>query len=77
MVSSAGIALWLIFARVRANKTSITTSPLWLAVGFGGVVVAVVFFILVFSLWVVSFALGGVIHFSVLLLVSFSILMVF
>jgi O-antigen/teichoic acid export membrane protein len=77
VVSSAGIALWPIFARARAGADRRAASPMPIALAFGGGAAVVCLLISLLSPWLSDRASGGSIHLGVGLLAAFSILMVF
>jgi O-antigen/teichoic acid export membrane protein len=77
VVSSAGIALWPIFAKARAGGRRNDVSPLRMSLGFGGAAAAVCLLISLLAPWLAARASGGQIHINVGLMVAFSIFMVF
>jgi O-antigen/teichoic acid export membrane protein len=76
VVNSAGLALWPIFAKARIAKNSKATSPMSLAVGFGGAAALCCVVISLASPWLSARASGGEIKLNLGLLVTFSIFMV-
>lgn len=76
VVSSAGVALWPIFARARTSKDLKATSPLPISMAFGGAAALVCVVISLASGWLSHAASGGHIHLSLSLLISFSVFMV-
>lgn len=77
VVSSAGVALWPIFARARSTGGSRAASPLPIALIFGAVAAGACVVISLASPWLSARASGGTIHLGLPLLVSFSIFMTF
>lgn len=78
VVSSAGIALWPIFARARARSGNgePATSPMPMALAFGGIAALVCVMISFASPWLSARASGGTIHLHLGIIVAFSIFMV-
>ena len=76
IVSSAGVALWPIFARARAGGGRSGVSPLRMSIAFGGAAAGVCALISVLAPWLADRASGGRIHIGLGLIVSFSIFMV-
>ena len=76
VVTAAGVALWPIFARARAEGTSRRNSPMPLSLGFAGAAAAVCLFISVISPWLATVASDGEIKISRGLLIAFSVFMV-
>jgi O-antigen/teichoic acid export membrane protein len=76
VVTAAGVALWPIFARARAEGTSRRNSPMPLSLGFAGAAAAVCLFIAVISPWLATVASDGEIKISRGLLLAFSVFMV-
>jgi O-antigen/teichoic acid export membrane protein len=78
LVSSAGIALWPIFARARARsgEGEPVTSPMPMALAFGGIAALVCVAIAFASPWLSARASGGTIHLHSGILIAFSIFMV-
>lgn len=78
VVSSAGLALWPVFARARASGGSRSdVSPLRMSVAFGGAAAAVCVVISLLAPWLAARASGGRIDLGIWLLIWFSIFMVF
>ena len=78
VVSAAGFALWPIFAKQRSGRDgSQGTSPVPISLAFGGAAAAVTVIIGLSSPWLARLASGGAISLSLLLVVSFSVFMVF
>jgi O-antigen/teichoic acid export membrane protein len=77
VVSSAGVALWPIYARARAGGKTSGASPRRMSIAFGAAAAAVCVFISVIAPWLAARASGGHIHIGLGLIVSFSIFMVF
>jgi O-antigen/teichoic acid export membrane protein len=78
VVSSAGIALWPVFARARARAGNgqRVTSPMPMALAFGGIAAVVCVLISFASPWLSARASGGTIHLHLGVIVAFSIFMV-
>ena len=76
VVSSAGVALWPIFARNRATPTAEKLSPMRMSLAFAGFAAVVCLIISLASSWLAARASGGEIHLEVGLLASFSALMI-
>jgi O-antigen/teichoic acid export membrane protein len=76
VVSSAGIALWPIFAKARAGGDRTGVSPLRMSLAFGGAAAAVCGLISLLAPWLAARASGGEIRISLGLIVSFSIFMI-
>ncbi|MCU1658268.1 MAG: Membrane protein involved in the export of O-antigen and teichoic acid, partial [Pseudonocardiales bacterium] len=62
VVSSAGVALWPIFAKARTGSDTKVTSPMRLAAAFGGAAAAVCVLISLVAPWLSARASGGDIH---------------
>ena len=77
VVTAAGVALWPIFARARADGDRRKVSPMPLSAGFAGAALAVCAFISVIAPWLASVASDGEIQISRSLMIAFSIFMVF
>jgi hypothetical protein len=75
VVSAAGFALWPIFAKQRANRA--TASPLPISLGFGAAAAAVTTVIAFASPLLARLASGGELSLSPLLVLVFSVFMVF
>ncbi|WP_196073078.1 lipopolysaccharide biosynthesis protein [Nakamurella alba] len=75
VVSAAGFALWPIFAKQRSDGQK--GSPLPISLGFGGAAAVVTLVIAGASPWLADLASGGEISVSLLLVVVFSVFMVF
>jgi O-antigen/teichoic acid export membrane protein len=76
VVSSAGIALWPIFAKARAGGRRSGVSPLRMSVAFGGAAAAICVLISLLAPWLAARASGGQIDISIGLMAAFSIFMV-
>ena len=77
LTSAAGITLWPIFARARAGNTKPEASPLRLAAAFAGIAAATCVVITAVAPWLAARASGDRVHLPWLLLISFSVFMVF
>ena len=75
VVSAAGFALWPIFAKQRAKGDG--GSPVPIALGFGGAALVVTTVIALASGWLAELASGGQISLSLLIVLVFSVFMVF
>jgi O-antigen/teichoic acid export membrane protein len=75
VVAAAGVTLWPVFARARANGRR--ESPMSTALLFGAMAGLMATVIALFSPWIARLAAGDRIQLSVLLVVSFAVLMVF
>jgi Na+-driven multidrug efflux pump len=78
VVSSAGVALWPIFARARARggEARKFALPLPISLAFGGAAAVVCVVISFVSPWLSARASGGTIHLHLGVLIAFSIFMV-
>ena len=74
VVSSAGMALWPVFARARVRGTG--GSPVPMAVAFAGAGAVMSVGIAVVSPWLADLASGGAVHLDPLVVVAFAGLMV-
>jgi O-antigen/teichoic acid export membrane protein len=77
VVSSAGVALWPVFARARAGGSKAAVSPLRMSAVFGGAAAGICLLISLIAPWLAARASGGRIDLGVGLLISFSIFMIF
>lgn len=77
VTNAAGGALWPIFARARAKPGSASASPMSLSLAFGGAAIVVCAGLAVATPWLTSAASGDTIHLGAMLIVTFSIFMVF
>jgi O-antigen/teichoic acid export membrane protein len=76
VVTSAGIALWPIFAKARKNGEQKSTSPIPVALGFCSVAAVACLVIGLASPWLARKASDGEIHLSVPLVLTFSVFMI-
>lgn len=79
VVSAAGVALWPIFARQRSGRSNdgAGISPVSISFAFGAAAGTVTILIAFSSGWLARLASGGAIRISLLLVVMFSVFMVF
>ncbi|WP_375499412.1 lipopolysaccharide biosynthesis protein [uncultured Jatrophihabitans sp.] len=77
VVSSAGVALWPIFARARARKDSYAPSPARMSLAFGGAAAVICLCLALASPWLAKTASGGAVHLDLPLVITFSVFMVF
>lgn len=76
VITSAGAALWPIFARARARRASHESSPVPIAMGFAGAAGAACIVIGVASPWLARLASGGQITVPLSMVVSFTVYLV-
>jgi O-antigen/teichoic acid export membrane protein len=76
VVSAAGVTLWPVFARARSGHGG-APKPQPIALAFGAAAAGVCLFISLLSPWLADVASNGTIKLPLLLLVSFSIFMIF
>ncbi|QDP95181.1 oligosaccharide flippase family protein [Microlunatus elymi] len=76
VMSSAGMTLWAVFARERAGIGESGTSPHRMALVFAGLGGVAAIAMSVLSPWLADLATGGEVGLPLLLLISFSVLMV-
>ena len=74
LVNSAGLALWPVFARARAQRAAASPYPMALAFGAAGAVLATAVALL--SPFLAELASGGAVRLGGLLVVAFAVLMV-
>jgi O-antigen/teichoic acid export membrane protein len=74
LVNSAGLALWPVFARARAEGTA--SSPFAMAWAFAGAAAVLAAAVAVLSPWLAELASGGAVRLSGLLVPAFVVLMV-
>lgn len=76
VVSSAGVALWPIFARARSQDVAHAPSPFRMSFSFGATAALVCLALGLASDWLATKASGGVIHLGVALVATFSVFMI-
>ncbi|MGY1750496.1 lipopolysaccharide biosynthesis protein [Modestobacter sp. SYSU DS0511] len=74
LVNSAGLALWPVFARARAQRA--TAAPWSMALAFAGVGAVLATGVAVLSPWLAELASGGAVQLGGALVVGFAVLMV-
>ncbi|WP_375477156.1 DUF4012 domain-containing protein [uncultured Jatrophihabitans sp.] len=77
VVNAAGVVLWPIFARERAEGRKGRLSPVPISLGFGAAAAVVCVVLSLASPLLTRFASGGTIHLPVGLLAAFCVLMIF
>jgi O-antigen/teichoic acid export membrane protein len=77
VVSSAGIALWPVFARSRASGDGPAVSPLRMSAAFGGAAAVIALLITLGQPWLAARASAGRIHLDLALVLWFAVFMVF
>lgn len=76
VVNAAGVALWPVFARARAQDGPVAVSPTRMAVGFAAVAAAASITVAVLSAWLASVASNGTVQLGLPLTISFAVFMV-
>ena len=77
IVSSAGIALWPVFARVRAGRSDDATSPFRMTAVFAAAGVVMTGALTGAGGWLAARASDGQVHLPLALLLSFAVFMIF